>query len=824
MKNSILTLILLLSFSYAQDLTDVRICIDPGHAGHEDDDRFIAATGFWESESNLTKGLELRDILLDLGASVAITRTGNSGTSDDLSLSERIGMANNFNADFFNSIHSNGFQGTANYSMVIFNGQTDSPTFPLAKTMAQIMAPDIYDVDYTTSNLAIGDLTLNPSWSFGYGVLVPANMPATISEGSFHDYIPESWRLMNLDYRKHEAQAIARSFLDYFDEPGFANGAIVGLIRDAEETVDYFSFTSLGDQRRPLNNIQINIEPGGYEYVGDELNNGYYCIDSLAPGQYDIVVNASGYIADSRTVSVSGNQTTHANFILQNNAPPVILTSYPTDADSTFPAWEIPFFDFSKAMDEASVEAAFSMVPPAEGSFYFTADHKRMAYLISDTLEFLTDYSITIAGSAQDLVGHPLDGNLDGIGGDDWTIGFRTSPPDNVPPVILTISPESGSDQVDLRPVITIVWDEILEHNSISSDLVKLERLYDLQVQETTLEHNIVNEQSVLSLYASQDLLETEAYRVRVFPGFEDLFGNIQVTGSLINFTTANYDYSVTNIDNFESDLTTNWWQPGGSGSTTGIIDAGTDMSVSTSPTALNIDSQTAMELNYNWDASAGSWFIREYLNAGPPRNVHFNSSKVMQAYIYGDGHGNKFRFCVDDDITGSSAHEVSPWYTINWYGWRLVSWDMSEDGTGTWIGDGNLDGTLEFDSIQLTHTSGQPTSGTYYIDDLRIVNRNYLALDQGNGIHPLEFALLPNYPNPFNPWTSIPFTLAEQADVQISIYNLRGEEVVHLISGPLEAGHHVTRWNASSVSSGLYLVKMSTHGISITRKITVLK
>ena len=88
----------------------------------------------------------------------------------------------------------------------------------------------------------------------------------------------------------------------------------------------------------------------------------------------------------------------------------------------------------------------------------------------------------------------------------------------------------------------------------------------------------------------------------------------------------------------------------------------------------------------------------------------------------------------------------------------------------------------------------------------------------------PTEYKLDQNYPNPFNPWTSIPFSLPERAEVQISIFNLRGEEVAHLLSGSLEAGHHVTRWNASQTPSGLYLVKMEANERSVTRKITVLK
>jgi len=820
----LLLLTILLSSLFGQDLTGVRICIDPGHGGHESDDRFIPATGFWESESNLTKGLELREILLGLNAEVAITRTGNSDVADDPGLSERAGIANAFNADYFNSNHSNGFNGTANYAMVIFNGTTSNPTFPLAKTMSDLMAPLIHAVNHTTSHISIGDLTLNPSWQFGYGVLVPANMPATISEGSFHDYIPESWRLMNLTYRRHEARALARSCLQYFEEPGFSTGAIAGLVKDPDQGVEYYAMASLQDQYLPLNQIEITINPGGLRYFGGDNNNGYFCRDSLAPGTYEVIATAPGYTSDTTTVTVQANTTSFANFFLSDIAPPMVIASEPEDGDPAFPAWSIPFVDFSKAMDATSLEAALSISPAVEGSFYLTQDLKRMAFIPADTLAFVTDYTMTIAGTAMDVYGRFLDGNQDGIGGDDWSISFRTSPPDDTPPVIIETYPVTATEGVDLRPIFNITWDEELEASVINDNMVRLERLADLQVQPTTLEHHVINDQSVLILYTMIDLVDDEAYRVRIFPGFEDLFGNAQNNGVVIQFTTANYEFNIINIDNFESDPLSNWWDIKSSGSSTGYITLETGTSVSNDITVLSEGSDASLKLNYGWDPNAGSWLLRQYLLQGPPRGVHFNAGKTMQAFVFGDGNGNKFRFCVDDNIPAGGAHEVSPWYTIDWLGWRLVSWDMTADGTGTWIGDGNLDGTLEFDSIQLTYTPGQPTSGSYYVDELRVVDENYLALGDGEEQHPLQYALLPNYPNPFNPWTSVPFTLPKQADINVQVFNVRGELVTTLISGTLEAGHHITRWNASAVPSGLYVLRLETNDISITRKVTVLK
>ena len=81
-------LLLSASFLIAQDFSGIRIYINPGHGGHDSDDRFIAATGFWESDGNLTKGLFLRDILNSFSATTKISRTTNN-SSDDLKSSDQ---------------------------------------------------------------------------------------------------------------------------------------------------------------------------------------------------------------------------------------------------------------------------------------------------------------------------------------------------------------------------------------------------------------------------------------------------------------------------------------------------------------------------------------------------------------------------------------------------------------------------------------------------------------------------------------------------------------------------------------------------------------
>jgi len=87
----------------------------------------------------------------------------------------------------------------------------------------------------------------------------------------------------------------------------------------------------------------------------------------------------------------------------------------------------------------------------------------------------------------------------------------------------------------------------------------------------------------------------------------------------------------------------------------------------------------------------------------------------------------------------------------------------------------------------------------------------------------------LSNYPNPFNPTTSIAFSLDEAKHVTLEIYNIRGEKVRTLIGDEFSADHHKVVWNGTddsgnSVSSGVYFYKMKAGDSEKTRKMVLLK
>ena len=92
-----------------------------------------------------------------------------------------------------------------------------------------------------------------------------------------------------------------------------------------------------------------------------------------------------------------------------------------------------------------------------------------------------------------------------------------------------------------------------------------------------------------------------------------------------------------------------------------------------------------------------------------------------------------------------------------------------------------------------------------------------------GRGV-PQTYQLGQNYPNPFNPSTQIEFGLPKETHVKVEVFNVLGERVALLVDETRSAGYYTVQFNASQVSSGLYLYRLTTGETSIIRKMMLLK
>mgnify|MGYP000141416970 CR=1 FL=1 len=107
------------------------------------------------------------------------------------------------------------------------------------------------------------------------------------------------------------------------------------------------------------------------------------------------------------------------------------------------------------------------------------------------------------------------------------------------------------------------------------------------------------------------------------------------------------------------------------------------------------------------------------------------------------------------------------------------------------------------------------------------LINSTTVSVDEE--LLPIQYALHPAYPNPFNPITSLRYDLPEQAKVTLTIYDLMGREITQLVNTTQEAGYRSVKWNATDmhgkpVSAGIYLYQIRTADFVQTRKMVLLK
>ena len=151
----------------------------------------------------------------------------------------------------------------------------------------------------------------------------------------------------------------------------------------------------------------------------------------------------------------------------------------------------------------------------------------------------------------------------------------------------------------------------------------------------------------------------------------------------------------------------------------------------------------------------------------------------------------------METSLQSSTAGEAEGRFTSNMTSPYATNTYINWDFVDIWAED-----------VNYTFNNGYPylsSSSVFVNEELPIFNFTYLK----------------NYPNPFNPSTTIEFSIKENEAGVLSIYNLRGEKI---LKESFEAGNHQYHWNAEGLASGLYFYKLSSPTINITRKMILMK
>ncbi len=820
-----------LTFAQVTGLSGWDIYLDPGHSRREN----MGIYNYSEAEKNLRVALHLRDLLL---TQTDIDTVWSSRYDDNVqvSLSQRTDEANSLGAAWYHSLHSNAGPPDANNTLLLWgqyqNGQEKVPNG--GKAMSDIMIDILTRTMRIPTIGSIGDCSFYGCTFFGPYLHVnrESAMPSELSESGFHTSPVQNTRNMNAEWKRLEAYAFYYSILKLHGVPRPPVGVAAGYIFDVE-------------RNRPLNGAKVTLNGQEYitdtfaslfhQYVNDPelLHNGFYFFEGLPIDTLEMIVEAEGYHSDTLMIAVSDTFITFVDVDMIDALPPRITESTPPPNATGVSVFDDIVIRFSRRMDRTSVESSLTLEPAANFNIAWENSNRTLVLTPIDLAQE-TQYTLTIAETALDLFAHPLDGNGDGVGGDAFALAFTTQDADVSPPQLVATYPDADGVNVELHPIINLEFDEEITSNSIPAEAVILENFHTAEAVPGTFRHYVVAGRSVFSFFPDEPLEVSTPYVVRVQPGLTDVFGNSVTSEQAIPFATGNVTYAVTGIDNFQSGLLSNWWAPQQSGTTTGIITTETSMGNNSQFVNLLSGSTRSMRLQYGWDVNANSWLIREYLAGGPPRDVWFDDSYILQVYIFGDGSGNKFRFAVDDNVPNGNAgnHEVSRWITIDWIGWRLVSWDLANDPPGDWIGNGVLEGTLRIDSFQLTYDpEGGATLGQIYLDDLRLVRAVVVGIDDTpEGEIPRTHALAQNYPNPFNPATTIRYRVGERAQpVKLEIFDMLGRKIATLVNRRQPAGHYEIQWDGRNdagqpVASGTYLYRLEIGDFRQTRRMLLVK
>lgn len=354
---------------------DVRIYINPGHGGWGDNDRPMATIsypmlsstgrpdtcGFYESNTNLWKGFEMRDALKRMGVkdeNITMSRTangpypadGNTYGAYSKPLSVIAAEVEEGDYDMFVSIHSNADGDILrNYPLYLYRGTNQNESVTGSKAMCQKSWPrhwmnalDPTSAYSPTSAFIAGDVNFygegkcsytTNSYSgisyYGYLGVLKHGVPGFLVEGFCHTYQPARHRALNQDYCRQEGVRLARGAADYFNISGESTGYIMGSVKDAVNSLEnnlYNYMPNSVDSHAPINGAVVKLYKGGSlvgTYTTDNNYNGIFVFSGLAPGNdYTISVTANGFadLNGQGSYTVSANETSYMVLYMNKEA------------------------------------------------------------------------------------------------------------------------------------------------------------------------------------------------------------------------------------------------------------------------------------------------------------------------------------------------------------------------------------------------------------------------------------------------------------------------------------------------------------------------
>lgn len=814
-------------------MSNVKLFLDPGHALKENQGLYK----YSEAEKVLRVAKAVKEYLLTYTdmqeANIKLCREDDN---TQITLTERTDMANAWGADFYYSIHSDAGSSptSANTTLIMYGGwRTNGVVFEKmpngGKDYGEILTPNLTGVMRITTRGNMADRTYydaaqNHANKYPYlHVNRESNMASLLSEGGFHTHYIQQARNLNAEWKRMEGYAAYQSLVKFLS--GKYGAATVNPVQIGIAT----GFIADGETEVPVNGATITVTDGPtvktyttdtYESLfknhsnkPDELHNGFYFIEGLTPGNtVNVKVEASGFQTEETTLTIPatiGATTQDGLGVLDVsllNLMPAVITAVDPENLTSVAINKPMILTFSRKMNRASVESAISLSPAASVSYVWTNDYTLRIDL--SQLAFETNYTLTVDGSIakNTITDNFLDGDNDGTEGGNYMLNFTTGEQDVTPPTIVSYDPQSGSNQeVSTRPIVRIEFSEPLNEVTIAPNQITVMDKNNETVGGTQ-RYIAVNGKSVLHYFFTSDLNPNETYTVILASGIEDLYGNELASGLQYNFTARPRETTLIRVmDSFDTMGT--WWQPNGSGSTSGIDAEVTKISIDNNEKVAN----ASLHFDYRWLETSSSRLIRLHNTATTPK---FSKNNSIQYYLFGDGSHTKFQVTLRNGSGGSFyAHTA---IEMDWVGWKKITWDMANDPVEHPILGGTDDiPTGEVLNLSALVVTGAPAEylsflpSVFWIDELQLVKvGDYIATSVHDGIiNGIKVSSQRDFIN-----ISADVTIKE-----VKVYSLMGSLIKSV-----EPGQSSYEIGTTDLPNGIYIVKVITEAAQSNVKVIV--
>ena len=184
---------------------------------------------------------------------------------------------------------------------------------------------------------------------------------------------------------------------------------------------------------------------------------------------------------------------------------------------------------------------------------------------------------------------------------------------------------------------------------------------------------------------------------------------------------------------------------------------------------------------------------------------------------------GNNLIISVADSVNESKVLELDLKFELKNLTQGLTSYNYKSRFHSLKASESILAGR-RYNSFKSGSYNEETQSWSSDTDYIYILETSTILSDENHIEGVKSFTLSQNYPNPFNPNTNISFGLPQSSLVQLKVYNLLGQEVASLVDERRNAGNHTVNFDASQLSSGVYIYRLITGSQSITKKMMLIK